>query len=442
MIAFAAPPFHSPNLDYARLSPLLIVFGVALVGVLVEAFAPRERRYLIQSLLAGAGLVAGFIAVVAVGLSISGNGGLGAGSFGTVEAGGAIAVDGPSLFMLGHVAGLVDRERHAVRRASARGRGLGVRGAAAALPGTEAEREASARGMEHTEIFPLMMFAVGGMMLFPARPTTCSRCSSRSRSLAAAVPAVRAGPSPAAAQPGSGDEVLPARRVLLGVLPLRRRVGLRLRRKRSGSPRSRDAISSHAGANGILLVGIGLVAVGLLFKVGAAPFHAWTPDVYQGAPTAVTAFMAACTKVAAFGALLRLFYVALGGARWDWQPMLWVVAILTMVVGSMLAITQTDIKRMLAYSSIAHAGFLLTGFVGATQGVDIIGHQITDVCRPCCSTWWPTASRRSARSPSSRSCAMRAARRRTCPAGQGSARSRRSWPGCSPSSCSASPASR
>ena len=94
---------------------------------------------------------------------------------------------------------------------------------------------------------------------------------------------------------------------------------------------------------------------------GAAPFHAWTPDVYQGAPTPITGFMAACTKVAAFGALLRFLYVAVAGARWDYQPVLWSVAILTMIVGSVLAITQTDVKRMLAYSSIAHAGFILTG---------------------------------------------------------------------------------
>ena len=89
--------------------------------------------------------------------------------------------------------------------------------------------------------------------------------------------------------------------------------------------------SSRSGAaTACCCAGIGLLAVGLLFKVSAAPFHAWTPDVYQGAPTAVTAFMAACTKLAAFGALLRVFYVALGGARWDWQPMFWIVAVLTM----------------------------------------------------------------------------------------------------------------
>jgi NADH-quinone oxidoreductase subunit N len=124
---------------------------------------------------------------------------------------------------------------------------------------------------------------------------------------------------------------------------------------------------------------MGMLAVGLLFKVGAAPFHSWTPDVYQGAPTAVTAFMAAATKVAAFGALLRLFYVAFGGARWDWRPMMWGGAILSMVVGSVLAIKQTDVKRLLAYSSIAHAGFILTGFLGARSLADIHAGDIGPV---------------------------------------------------------------
>ena len=140
-----------------------------------------------------------------------------------------------------------------------------------------------------------------------------------------------------------------------------------------------EAVASQTGSEGLLLGGIALLAVGLLFKVGAAPFHAWTPDVYQGAPTAVTAFMAASTKVAAFGALLRLFYVAFGGDRNDWTPMIWVVAILTMVVGSVLAITQTDIKRLLAYSSIAHAGFILTGFLGI-RSLNEVGRRQPDRC--------------------------------------------------------------
>jgi NADH-quinone oxidoreductase subunit N len=103
------------------------------------------------------------------------------------------------------------------------------------------------------------------------------------------------------------------------------------------------------------------------------------PDVYQGAPTAVTAFMAAATKAAAFGALLRLFYVAFGSARWTWQPMLWIIAILTMVVGTVLALVQTDMKRMLAYSSVAHTGFLLTGVLGLQSVAELHPGQITSV---------------------------------------------------------------
>jgi NADH-quinone oxidoreductase subunit N len=101
-----------------------------------------------------------------------------------------------------------------------------------------------------------------------------------------------------------------------------------------------------------------------MFKASVAPFHTWTPDVYQGAPTPVTAFMAACTKVAAFGAILRLLYVAFGTADWTWRPLVYGIAIVSMVVGAVLGLTQSDVKRMLAYSSIAHAGFLLTGVVG------------------------------------------------------------------------------
>jgi len=115
--------------------------------------------------------------------------------------------------------------------------------------------------------------------------------------------------------------------------------------------------------DGLLVPGVLLVLVGLLFKIGAVPFHSWTPDVYQGAPTPVTGFMAACTKVAAFGAILRFVYVGVAGSRWDWTPALWAVAILTMVVGAVLSVTQTDVKRLLAYSSIAHAGFVLTGLL-------------------------------------------------------------------------------
>ncbi len=114
-------------------------------------------------------------------------------------------------------------------------------------------------------------------------------------------------------------------------------------------------------------MGTGLLLVGVLFKVGAVPFHSWIPDVYQGAPTPITAFMAAATKIAAFGAMLRLFYVALPELRDDWRPVLWAIAILTMVVGTVTAITQTDVKRMLAYSAVAHTGFILTGVIAENE---------------------------------------------------------------------------
>lgn len=121
---------------------------------------------------------------------------------------------------------------------------------------------------------------------------------------------------------------------------------------------------------GTLLAGLVLMLVGLGFKVAAAPFHMWTPDVYQGAPTPVTAFMASATKAAAFAALIRILYTALGGSSSDWRPLLWAIAALSLLVGSIGAVIQTDVKRMLAYSSINHAGFILIGVqAGIIQGV-------------------------------------------------------------------------
>ena len=353
--------FSKPSIEYFDLSPLLIILGVALAGVVVEAFAPRDRRYLVQSLLAIVGTIAALVMTVLVAMDLEPRGDNA--GFGAIAAEGAIAVDGPTVFLWGTILVLtlisvfLFAERHLEGGVTA------FAGQAAALPGTEAEREASTKGLEHTEVFPLMMFAVGGMLLFPA-----------SNDLLTMFVAL---------------EILSLPLYLLCGLARRRRLlsqeaalkyfmlgafssgfflyGIALVYGYAGSMQLADiaeSVSGTIGADPLLLGGIGLVVVGLLFKVGAAPFHSWTPDVYQGAPTAVTAFMAACTKVAAFGALLRLFYVGFGPARWDWTPMIWVVAILTMAVGCILALAQTDIKRMLAYSSIAHAGFILTGFVG------------------------------------------------------------------------------
>lgn len=116
----------------------------------------------------------------------------------------------------------------------------------------------------------------------------------------------------------------------------------------------------------MLLAGLALLLVGLGFKVAAVPFHAWTPDVYQGSPTPVVAFMASAVKVAAFAALVRVFLVTFPQYRLDWQPAVLALAALTLLVGAVLAIVQRDAKRMLAYSSISHAGFILVGVQAAT----------------------------------------------------------------------------
>ena len=118
---------------------------------------------------------------------------------------------------------------------------------------------------------------------------------------------------------------------------------------------------------GTLLAGIAMLLVGLGFKVAAVPFHMWTPDVYQGAPTPVTSFMSAATKAAGFAALLRVFGVAFPLYRSDWRPAVWALAVLSLVVGSVAAVIQTDVKRILAYSSIAHAGYVLMGFQAGTS---------------------------------------------------------------------------
>ncbi len=113
--------------------------------------------------------------------------------------------------------------------------------------------------------------------------------------------------------------------------------------------------------NGLLVGGLALMLVGLGFKVAAVPFHVWTPDVYQGSPSPITGFMAAAAKAAGFSALLRIMLTGLSTRRFDWQPIVWALAVASMLIGAVLAVVQSDVKRMLAYSSISHAGFILIG---------------------------------------------------------------------------------
>ncbi|WP_148613664.1 NADH-quinone oxidoreductase subunit NuoN [Nocardioides rubriscoriae] len=368
--------FIKPTIEYAELSPLFIIFGAAILGVVVEAFVARPRRHVVQVSLAAAGVVGAFVATVLVGLNLD-EVGDGAGR-GLVGAEGSVVVDGPAVYLWGLILvfALAGVALFAERKLDA---GLPVfAGQAAAMPGSEGEREAANAGLAHTEVYPLVLFAVGGMMLFPA----------------------------------SGDlltmfvalEVLSLPLYLLCGLARRRRLlsqeaalkyfllgafssgfflyGVALVYGYAGSmgfEAIHTAVLNGSDNRSLLLLGIGMLSVGLLFKVGAAPFQAWTPDVYQGAPTAVTAFMSAATKIAAFGAILRLYYVAFGADRWDWQPMMWAVAILTMLVGAVVACVQGDVKRMLAYSSVAHTGFLLTGVLGVQAASELADGQVTSL---------------------------------------------------------------
>jgi NADH-quinone oxidoreductase subunit N len=127
----------------------------------------------------------------------------------------------------------------------------------------------------------------------------------------------------------------------------------------------RAALESGVGANPLLLLGLGMMLIGFGFKVAAVPFHMWTPDAYEGAPTPITSFMAVGVKLAAFAGFVRIFLVNLGPVSGRWTMVLWVMAVLTMTVGNISAIVQTDIKRMLAYSAIAHAGYMLVAMAAA-----------------------------------------------------------------------------
>jgi NADH-quinone oxidoreductase subunit N len=126
-------------------------------------------------------------------------------------------------------------------------------------------------------------------------------------------------------------------------------------------------VEAGGGFTGLLLAGMGLLAIGFAFKVGAVPFHMWTPDAYEGAPSPSTAFMAAAVKAASFVAFVRVFLEAFPALYESWFPLAWWLAALTMVVANLIALSQPNVKRMLAYSSIAHGGYLMVGMAAATE---------------------------------------------------------------------------
>ncbi len=341
--------FTAPVLEYALLAPILIVLAGALLGVLIEAFLKASTRVTAQLFVAIATIVIAFAQLVRVRNEGSVTAAMSALTFdgaGVLLQGSILVIAFISIFLI------ADQDNFT--------------SAAAAVPGSLEEHQASQARVRTTEVFPLTLFAVAGMMLFPlasdlitlfvalemlSLPLYLMAGLSRYRRLASQEAALKYFLLGAF----SSAFFLFGAAFIYGYSSSLTFTGIQA------------AVTGGAGNDVFLLIGIAFISVGLLFKVGAFPFHAWSPDVYQGAPTPVTGFMAAATKVAAFGAILRIFYVSFANAEWQWRPAMIVIAIATMLFGSLVAIAQKDVKRMLAYSSIAHAGFLLSGVIALSK---------------------------------------------------------------------------
>lgn len=373
-------PLEAPLIDYGAIAPLLIVLGAACAAVLVEAFLPRHQRWPAQVALS---VVALGVAGLTLGV-YAGN----AGTEGITTLADALAIDRPTLFLWGTLIALglaailliADRSVEpggafvasgSAESGAAVGSGGGGGSGGRVLPAGEERSYGSpdqAPTMQ-TEVFPLFLFALGGMMAFAAANDLLTMfialevlslplylmCSlARRRRLLSQEAAVKY--------------------FLLGAFASAFFLyGLALIYGYAGSVRFSEIAAASVGSarsDTLLFGGLALLVVGLMFKASVGPFHTWTPDVYQGAPTPVTAFMAACTKVAAFGGILRVLHVAFGDTRWEWRGVLWAIAIVSMVIGAVIGLTQTDVKRMIAYSSVAHAGFILLGAMAITdQGI-------------------------------------------------------------------------
>ncbi len=342
--------FTAPVLEYALLAPMLIVLGGAIVGVLIEAFARPSLRPSAQLFVAVMTIITSFLALIRVRNEVSVSAAMNSITFdgaGVLLQGTVLIIALFSIFLI------ADQDNFT--------------SAAAAIPGSADEREAVQAQLRTTEVYPLTLFAVAGMMIFPVAtdlitlfvalevlslPLYLMAGLSRYRRLASQEAALKYFLLGAF----SSAFFLFGAAFVYGYSSSLTFAGIQ------------EAVAGgSAGNNVYLLIGIAFISVGLLFKIGAFPFHAWSPDVYQGSPTAITAFMAAATKVAAFGAILRIFYVSFANAELMWKPVAVVIAIITMLFGSLVAIAQKDVKRMLAYSSIAHAGFLLAGVVALNK---------------------------------------------------------------------------
>src|SRR6188474_3509431 len=309
--------------DYAVLTPYMILTVWACVLLLLDLFIPKDRKSITALLSAlGLALTLGFT-LSQIGREVSGFRGM-------------VVLDGFSTFVnsLLLISGL-----------------LGV-----ALAYGYVKR----MGLERGEYYTLLLFSVTGMMLMAqATDLIIVFLALELLSIPLYVLAAFARPKPESEEAGMKYFLLGAFSTGFVVY------GIVLIFGATGSTNLAAIFGSASnGTSGLLLtIGAALVLIGFGFKVAAVPFHMWTPDVYQGAPSAVTAFMSSGAKIAGFAALLRVFSTAFPSIAADMTGIFWALAALTMILGNVIAISQTNIKRLLAYSSIAHAGYILMAFV-------------------------------------------------------------------------------
>ncbi|MFK5256690.1 NADH-quinone oxidoreductase subunit NuoN [Propionibacterium freudenreichii] len=344
---------HTPTIEYGLIAPLIVLIVGAIVSVLAEAFIKRGKRFSVQFAIA---VITMAVALGLVCFDWSSQPG--------AAVMGALSIDGPTrvVWMLLLSFGLLSALLYGERRIGGGASSFAPQGHT--VPGSLAERQAIAARQENSEVFALLEMSLFGMLVFSAANDLLTmfvalEILSLPLYVMCALARRRRLLSQEAALKYFMLGAMSSAFFLFGAALLYGYTG-------SFNFALMDrSITLSTESIGLLLAGTALVTSGVLFKVGAVPFHNWVPDVYTGAPTPVTGFMAICTKIAAFAGLLRVLYVALGGARWDWQLVLVVIALATMLIGAVVGLAQTDVKRLLAYSSIAHAGFIMIAVVGA-----------------------------------------------------------------------------
>ncbi|MEO5724848.1 MAG: NADH-quinone oxidoreductase subunit N [Ilumatobacteraceae bacterium] len=333
---FAADTLRGPSIDWLALSPLFVLLGAAMVLLLAGSLAPRLPRGSEAWFTVAASIAASVMAVVLWHrVDIHGP---------STLVGGAIALDHYALWMTIVIC-------------------IGI-----ALVALVTDGYVRREGLEGPEIYALyMLCAVGGIVMSASNDLIVLFLGIEILSIALYVMAASHRKRVESQEAGIKYFVLggfSSAFFLYGVALIYGGTGSTNFTKIVAAFNSTVDLQRH---DAMVLAGIAMLLVGLGFKTSTAPFHFWTPDVYEGAPTPVTGFMASAAKAAAFAALLRVLMVALPHWRDDYRPVIWALAVLTLITGAVMAIIQSNVKRMLAYSSINHAGFMLVGVEAAAH---------------------------------------------------------------------------